>query len=124
MEDAKQAAMREARAKSPGESVRSFSFKYSKNAFSAELNNGAYGIYETGTQNPKYLTNALLWSKRSIELDPQAAFYDTLAHLLYRLGFYSEALATQEKAVELARSTKQPYKHLQDELVKIKNKTL
>lgn len=94
------------------------------NIYSMELNNAAYSFYTTGTRNTDHLFRALRWSKRSIELQPLAANYDTLAHLLYRLGFYTEAESTQQKAVEMAKAEKRELKNLQDQLIKIKKRTL
>ena len=50
--------------------------------FLQSLNNGAWGVYQTGTRNPQYLSRALLWSKRTVDLAPAAYNSDTLAHLL------------------------------------------
>lgn len=108
----------------PGAGIRSVSYAVPSSNFAVELNNAAYSIFETGTKNSAILSKALLWSKRSLELNPNSGSYDTLSHLLYRLGFYTEAEATQVKALELARAEKQNVKHLQDEYVKIKNRTL
>jgi hypothetical protein len=100
------------------------SYALAASTFSTDLNNGAWSVYMTGTKNQNFLTKAMLWSKRSIELSPIAAYYDTLAHLLYRLGFYAEAESTQEKAIELGRATKADTRNMQNELAKIKNKSL
>ncbi|SKB86468.1 thioredoxin family protein [Daejeonella lutea] len=108
----------------PGAGIRSVSYAVPSSTTAADLNNGAYNIYMTGTRNQNTLSKAMLWSKRSIELIPNAASYDTLAHILYRLGFHAEALTTQEKAIALAKEEKSDVKQLQDELLKIKNKTL
>ncbi|QJD97465.1 hypothetical protein HH214_17085 [Mucilaginibacter robiniae] len=68
------------------------------------LNNAAYNFYKLDTHNLNYLSKALVWSKRSIELSPDTwAYYDTLAHILYRLSFYEEALVEQKKAIQLAK---------------------
>ena len=75
-------------------------------------------------KNTFYLTKAILWSKRYIELNPVAGYYDTLSHLLYRLGFYSEAESTQQKAVELAKAEKRNVKQMQEKFMKIKSKSL
>ncbi len=107
-----------------GASIRSVSYVVRSNTTAADLNNGAYNLYMTGTRNQANLSKAMLWSKRSIELAPSAASYDTLAHILYRLGFQTEAVSTQEKAVSLAKEEKRDIKHFQNELVKIKNQTL
>jgi tetratricopeptide (TPR) repeat protein len=86
------------------------------------LNNAAYDYYRLGTKNGNHLTKALLWSKRAIELHPFPAYYDTLAHILYRLGFHNEAISTQNKAIEMALSTGRPkteIEHLKTEAKKI-----
>jgi tetratricopeptide (TPR) repeat protein len=89
------------------------------------LNNAAYEFYELGTHNQNYLTKALLWSKRAIELNPTAAYYDTEAHLLYRLGFFDEARSAQSKAIELAQNeTQTTIDGYKTELDKIKRRTL
>ncbi len=108
----------------PGADIRSVSYAVRSSTTAADLNNAAYNVYLTGTKNQATLSKAMLWSKRSIELTPNAASYDTLAHILYRLGFHTEAVATQEKAVNLAKEEKHDAKQLQDELNKIRNKTL
>lgn len=94
------------------------------NSVATELNNAAYNFYLTKTKNTTYLTKAMLWSKRSIEIAETAAYYDTLAHLVYVLGFYSEAESTQTKALELAKIEQQNTQPYEEELAKIKNKTL
>jgi hypothetical protein len=93
------------------------------------LNNAAYTFYKLGTHNTANLTKALLWSKRSIELSPNNfAFYDTLAHLLYRLDFRDEAILNQKKAIELAKrnsmAVNMNIEPLKKELTKMQEKTL
>lgn len=107
-----------------GAAIRSVSYTVRSNTTATGLNNGAYNVYLTGTKNQAVLSKAMLWSKRSIELAPNAASYDTLAHILYRLGFHAEAVLTQEKALSLAKQEKRDVKQMQDELNKIKNKTI
>lgn len=89
-----------------------------------ELNNAAWNFYSMGTKNQNHLSKALLWSKRSVELKPTSAYYDTLAHILYRLGLLVEAESTQRTAIALAKSEKRDYKQMEEELTKIKKKTL
>ncbi len=96
----------------------------SLNAYANGLNNAAYNFYLTKTKNTTYLTKAMLWCKKSIELCETAAFYDTLAHLVYALGFYAEAETTQQKAIDFAKIEGQNLKPFEDELVKMKNQTL
>lgn len=91
-----------------------------------ELNNAAYSFYTTGTINPNYLTKAIIWSRRSILFNPIYGYYDTLAHLLYRYGFYAEAEVNQNIAVDLAKkqSSEQQAEQMKKELEKIKKRTL
>lgn len=95
-----------------------------QNTYATTLNNVAWSFYETGTRNINYLTKAMLWSRRSIELEPNAAYYDTLAHLLYRLGYETEAIKTQENAIAKAKTQKISFENMQEDLKKMKNKTL
>lgn len=88
-----------------------------------ELNNAAWEVYKQKTQAMDYLLKAMLWSRRSIELDPQAAYYDTLAHLLYRVQFYAEAEQTQLKAIKLADAGPQKQR-LKQELNLMKSRRL
>ncbi|WP_129714336.1 hypothetical protein [Pedobacter sp. SYP-B3415] len=95
--------------------------------FAAELNNAAYRFFETGTRNVNHLSKAMIWSKRAIELSPveNETFYDTLAALLYRLGFYAEAESTQNLAVSIAGKKNSPAsKQLSKRLQEIRKRTL
>ena len=93
-------------------------------SFLQSLNNGAWGVYQTGTRNPQYLLRALLWSKRTVDVAPAAYNSDTLAHLLYRLGFFSEAEARQTQAVAFALKEKSSPVPYQQELQKMRSRTL
>ena len=93
-------------------------------AFLQELNNGAWAIYQTGTRNKNYLTHAITWSKRTVDLDPAAYNNDTLAHLLYQLGFFAEAEAREQRAVELARQEKVAASSYQQALEKMRKRIL
>lgn len=93
-------------------------------SFLMDLNNGAWAIYQTGTRNSQYLLRAVQWSKRTVDLAPTPYNYDTLAHLLYRLRFFSEAEAMQQQALAAARQEKAPTTGYERELEKIKKRTL
>ncbi|MEJ7560574.1 MAG: hypothetical protein WKF66_19850 [Pedobacter sp.] len=91
------------------------------------LNTAAWDFYELGTKNINYLSKALLWSKRSIEMDPVPAYYDTLAHIFYRMGLFDEAILNQKKCIELTE--KQPginfsIVNYKSELIKMKERRL
>jgi hypothetical protein len=126
MEKAKNAALERATLNIPqGGALQSFSFTYATANYGIQLNNGAWSFYLTGTKNPTYLMKAILWSKRSIELSPTiSAYYDTLAHLLYRMEFYAEAESMEKKAIELGKEEKRDINGFEIELVKIQNKSL
>ena len=99
------------------------------NDIASTLNNVSYTFYTMGTRNPIHLTKALLWCRRAIALSPNVhAYYDTMAHILYRLNFYDEALLNQNKAIELAQKetyTQPSYLQLlQKELTKMQQRTL
>ena len=93
-------------------------------SFLQELNNGAWAIYQTGTRNKNYLWHATTWSKRTVDLDPAPYNYDTLAHLLYRLGFYAEAESREQQAASLAQQQKAPTTGYEHELKKMRKRTL
>lgn len=92
--------------------------------YTLDLNNGAWAVYMSGTRNNYYLTQAMRWSQRTVELDAQAAYYDTLVHLLYRLHLYAEAEAMQQKALALARQEGKSMTDAKEELRKIRGRTL
>ena len=92
--------------------------------FLQELNNGAWAIYQTGTRTKDYLWHATMWSKRTVDLDPTPYNYDTLAHLLYRLGFYQEAEAREQQAASLARQQQAAAVGYEQELAKMRKRAL
>ena len=101
------------------------SFFYPKNNLTAvELNAGAWDFYQMGGTNDMYLSKAMAWSRRSIEIDPSPAYYDTYAHLLYKLKLYQEAEAMQKKAVDLSEETQRDNKVYKEEYIKIKKRKL
>lgn len=111
---------------SPTTTVRRESYTTSvismRNSYANALNGAAYKFYQTGTTNINYLTKAMIWSRRSLELKQDAAYYDTLAHILYRMGYFAEAVKTQETAINQAKIDGRPYEDLLDELRKFKSK--
>lgn len=111
-------------AKPAGATIRSVGYAFAANDYAQQLNNGAWSVFSTRTKEPGFLTKAMLWSKRSIELNSNSFNHDTLAHLQYRLGLFSEAEASEMKAIELGRTEKRDVSKMQDELAKIKKRTL
>jgi len=91
------------------------------------LNEAAWQYYLSGTTNPQHLMHAILWSKHTIAISPKSEYYDTLAHLLYRMEFYAEAVEQQTKAVEVSKkdkANKSRTESLKKALNKIKSRTL
>lgn len=103
---------------------RSFSFSYPKDSYATELNNAAWTFYLMADNKNDYLMKAMLWSRRALELNAKPAFYDTYAHLLYRLKFFVEAESMQRKAIELAKAEKIDSKPYQEEFEKIRKRSL
>lgn len=66
-----------------------------------ELNEMAWAFFEKN-DNTEYLTQALVWSKKSITNEnPNPAFIDTYANLLHKLGKTNEAIEWETKAISL-----------------------
>jgi tetratricopeptide (TPR) repeat protein len=64
------------------------------------LNNDAWFLFENSCDRSA-LESALTWSKKVIEKEPTANYYDTYANLLYKLGRAAEAIEMEEKALTL-----------------------
>ncbi|MNJ98341.1 hypothetical protein D3C87_161060 [compost metagenome] len=91
------------------------------------LNNAAWDYYILGTRNMTHLTKALLWSKRAIEIAPSPEYYDTMAHIFYRMQLYDEALLNQNKAIEMLsgqKNSKDRLSSLKEEAEKMKQRKL
>ncbi len=113
----------------------SFSYSPPSQWYYTELNSVAWSYWEMAkyTEN---LEKALGWSKKSIELyeklrpanavnsGQQAAFLDTYAHLLYKMGRRDEAIEWQTKAVEAQKEASMPSKTIDEALSKMKAGTL
>lgn len=67
-----------------------------------QLNSYAWTFYEE-IENPKYLQRALAWAERAVELEPNHAYLDTYAHLLFVTGSPKAALKWEQKALQKAR---------------------
>lgn len=64
------------------------------------LNNDAWYVFEKASDKQNLLV-ALSWSKRVIEKEPTANYYDTFANILYKLGRTEEAIQTEERGLLL-----------------------
>lgn len=76
--------------------------KYGTEVNAPMLNSFAWTVFEN-CKDPDCVASALAWSKRSVEAtqEKEPAFLDTYANLLYKLGKKDEAIAMQQKAVNL-----------------------
>jgi hypothetical protein len=103
---------------------RTFSFSFPKDAYATELSNAAWNVYKLAGENTDYLLKAMMWSKRSIEYAPHAAFYNTYAHLLYKLKLFDEAERMQKNAIETGKAENRDTDHFEAEYRKMKSRTL
>ena len=76
----------------------------------SELNNYAWAFYEN-IDDKKMLEKAVEWSKKSIELYPDWASYDTNAALLFKLGKKSDAqtMAKKGSGIKVGEQNKKLY---------------
>lgn len=82
--------------------VMAYMKKYGTEVNSNMLNSFAWTVFEN-CKDPDCVASAMEWSKRSVEQSQEKvpAFLDTYANLLYKLGKKDEAIAMQQKAVDL-----------------------
>lgn len=92
----------------------------SRDKYSQALNEVAWGFFEMVTDT-KSLENALLWSKRSLEIYPDNhMFLDTYANLVYKLGRKEEAITKETEALKIAKNKKSDTKFYEAALLKMK----
>lgn len=81
------------------------------------LNYGANQLLGFGKNDPETLFDAIRWMHKSITLIPdRGQSHHILAKLLYQVGFYTEAEAEQQRAVELYKPQKHYYKQMREVL--------
>lgn len=97
---------------------------WNANSYQANLNKGAWHFFIYGTKDPEYLSTAIKWSKRSIEIEPKAIYHLTLAYLYYRSSNFSKAEKTLKTGIELAQKEDIPHKNFYNALSAIKSRTL
>ena len=84
-----------------------FYMKYAQRyAYSETLNRIARYFFEKVVDTSE-LENALLWSKRAVDIYKNCIHIDTYANLLYKLGRKDEAIANETEAIDFAKK----YKH-------------
>nr|WP_295864693.1 sugar-binding domain-containing protein [uncultured Chitinophaga sp.] len=83
-----------------------------------ELNTYAWTVFEN-ISDPTHLSNAANWCQHMLKVDNNPAYIDTYANVLYKAGKKDDAIATEEKAVELApASDKKTYQDILDKMKK------
>lgn len=82
-------------------------------------NSYAWAIYEN-VDDKKVLTAARDWMKSVVEAEPDYAYIDTYAALLYKLGQYKEAEKQALKAIEVGTENKNNVEGTQELLEKIR----
>jgi len=82
--------------------VLSYMKKYGTEVRADMLNSFAWTVFENCKDN-NCIAEALSWSKRSVDetQSKEPAYLDTYANLLYKLGKKDQAIAMQQKAVDL-----------------------
>lgn len=73
-----------------------------------ELNNIAWAFYEN-VGDKEMLKKALAWSQKSVNIDNQYAYNDTLAALYFKTGDKKKGKKTAQKAIEIAKKNNEDY---------------
>ncbi|HXB08016.1 MAG TPA: thioredoxin fold domain-containing protein [Puia sp.] len=75
--------------------------QYGAHATAAELNDYAWTVF-SNCPDMTCVADALAWSKRSFKDKPVPGYMDTYANILYKMGKKTEALAWEQKALNLS----------------------
>ena len=76
---------------------------YGAHATGEELNDYAWTVFQN-CPDMTCVADALDWSKRSFEKQPNPAYMDTYANILYKMGKKDDAIAWEQKAADLTAS--------------------
>ena len=87
--------------------------------FASDLDGLAQEFYRN-VNDKSVLQKALVWIKKANEIDENADYWNTYAHLLYKMGVKSEAITAEEKALNLAKTLKGLTFKYEEELEKMK----
>lgn len=94
--------------------------RYASINFASDLDGLADEFYKNVNEKA-ILQKAIMWSKRANEIDETPDYWNTYAHLLYKMGIKSEAIAAEEKALNLAKTLKGLTFKYEEELAKMKD---
>jgi hypothetical protein len=87
--------------------IKTANSKYATRA--QDYNQTAWTLFKE-TEDVALLKKALAYSKKSIEMAPEATFYNTKANLEFKLKDYKSAEASAVKSIEIGTTTKEDTK--------------
>ncbi len=93
--------------------------RYASINFASDLDGLAEEFYKN-ISDKTILQKAVTWSKKANEIDETPDYWNTHAHLLYKIGNKSEAIIAEEKALKLAQNLKGLTFKYEEELAKMK----
>jgi thiol-disulfide isomerase/thioredoxin len=93
--------------------------RYASINFASDLDGLSEEFYKNITDKT-ILQKAISWSKKAIEIDETPDYWNTYAHLLYKIGIKTEAVTAEEKALNLAKTLKGLTFKYEEELAKMK----
>ena len=94
--------------------------RYASINFASDLDGLAEEFYKNVSEKA-VLQKAIMWAKRANEIDETSDYWNTYAHLLYKMGIRSEAIAAEEKALNLAKTLKGLTFKYEEALAKMKD---
>jgi thioredoxin-related protein len=94
--------------------------RYASINFASDLDGLAEEFYKN-VSDKTILQKAVSWSKKANEIDETPDYWNTYAHLLYKIGIKTEAIAAEEKALKLAQTLKGLTFKYEEELAKMKS---
>ncbi|MEA5459730.1 thioredoxin domain-containing protein [Arcicella sp. LKC2W] len=94
--------------------------RYASINFASDLDGLAEEFYKNVSEKA-VLQKAIVWAKRANEIDETPDYWNTYAHLLYKMGIKSEAITAEEKALNLAKTLKGLTFKYEEALAKMKD---
>jgi hypothetical protein len=99
--------------------VNAYLKNYEKNVSAAELNQYAWKIFQN-CNDIACISDALNWSKKSVDLTNNPMYMDTYANLLFKSGKNKQAIQWEEKAIMRANESKENSDTFSNNLEKMK----
>ena len=82
-------------------SIVNYMKKYGGHATDSDLNDFAWTVFQN-CPDMTCVSEALDWSKKSFEGKPNAMYMDTYANILYKMGKKDDAIAWEQKAIDMS----------------------